>query len=187
MIMFEGVIAWLKGVREPVGYSWDARKIPTLPAKMHRKSLEWKREAVWGVVTDLDVDYALSLKAAGWRPVVSVFGNPVCRGGLRLMWREQSVTDGARASETSQLARQIASAQRGATQISQFDTGVDLDGRTAVLATRGKSIDWGFDPYEGTGVDDALEAIAKLGKLDRDAQKVVPFPAAENSHGSGSV
>lgn len=182
MITFEGALKWLRGVREPVGYDWDARLIPTLPKVMLQKTLEWKRDAVFG---DVDVTYALQIERRGWRPVHSIFGRPIERDGLRLMWRDAAVQPTRRPDEESLFQRQLIWAQRGTSRVESLrepDYFVDHDILTEELATRGKRADWGFDPYEGTNVDEALDAIDALIKEDLAKERVVPIrPSSDES------
>lgn len=174
MFTLEGIIKWCLGLRSPVTYDWNAYSISVLPRRMRGKSLEWKRTAVYGVV---DKDYLLATDNAGWKQVKSVFGKPIEREGQRLMWREKAYTE-LFGYQTPSLARQLMSAQRGTLPIEHirypemyFDSDLDV----TELATRGKHVDWGFDPYAGSEVDAALEAVAKLIKEDQEKERIVQF------------
>jgi hypothetical protein len=170
LITIEGIFKWLRGVRRPIAYSWDAYSINVLPKRMCRKSLEWKRAAILGRP---DRDYMLAMTLSDWRPVASIFGDVIQRDGLCLMWRERGDTDASRAP--SMFERQLASARRGALSMSALrgEGSLEVDYDLSILATRGRSVNWGFDPYEG--IDDGTDAVEKYIKEERAKQAVVPL------------
>lgn len=174
MWTLEGCWKWCMGVREPVFYDQNAYRIPTLPGflRIGTRAIEWKRAELYGRPAD---EYMLQLERAGWKPVRSIFGRVIEQHGLRLMWRASHLEP-----ERPTFERQLKAAQRGAAPLSAltqrsygFADELNLDEMTSELAARGRAVDWGFDPYEGTNVEEALAAVEALvaATHEEDARK----------------